>query len=153
MHSYTDKYADTKTAISETCISVSLVRPTEMNFPQARKLMLPEKNSDFDEIQTYEQEDVEQLDIAELFTQFYIDEKELLNHIAEYKKQNPNKQFTLQELTEAYPIQKGLSELVAWYGIANKDDTITIDSTKHDVISYQKDDTLLKVKVPRMIFI
>ena len=153
MHSYTDTYGDTKTAISETCISVSLVRPTELNFPQARKLVLPEKNSDFDEIQTYEQKDVEQLDIAELFTQFYIDEKELLGHIAEYKKQNPNKQFTLQELTEAYPIQKGLSELVAWYGIANKDDTITIDSTKRDIISYQKDDTLLKVKVPRMIFI
>ncbi len=153
IHIYTDKYGDAKTGISEDCMTVPPARPTEMNFPQARKLVIPEKNSDFDAIQTYKQEDVGFLDVSELFTQFYIDEKELLNQIAEYKKQNPNKQFTLQELIESYPIQKGLSELIAWYGIANKDDMITIDFTKHDIISYKKNDELLKVKVPRMIFI
>lgn len=153
MHSYTDTYGDAKTAISERCMTVFPVRLTELHFPQARRFVLPEKNSDFDAIQTYEQEAVERLDIAELFTQFYIDEKELLGHIAEFKRQNPNRQFTLQELTEAYPIQKGLSELVAWYGIANKSEMITVDSAKRDVISYQKDGTLLKVSVPRMIFL
>lgn len=152
MHAYTKKFGDKKTAISDECMWLQNLKP-KMFFPQSRKAITPEKNSSFNEIHSFNQEDVQVLDIQELFTQFYVDEKELLNHLKEFKQQKNNEQFTLKELLEVFPLQKGLSELVAWYGIANKQDGILITQETQDIITYQKDDKTIMVKVPRMIFL
>ncbi len=95
-------------------------------FPQARKPILPEKTSEFSEIKTFDREGADVTDLSELFNQFYIDEKELYAHIADFRSQTEKNQFTLKDLTDAFPIQKGLSELIAYFGIANKEKLIGI---------------------------
>ncbi|MBR1537167.1 MAG: hypothetical protein IJ630_09530 [Treponema sp.] len=49
-------------------------------------------------------------------------------------------------------MQKGLSELIAYFGIANKEKLIGIEREKSNEISYQKDERTVTVRVPRMVF-
>ena len=121
-------------------------------FPQARKPVYPEYDREFNEIRTFDGTPPDGNAMAELFSQFYIDEKELYSHIAEFRKKTGRSQFTLRELLEIFPIQKGLSELVAWFGIANKEKDIVVDSDKTDDISYQKDGRTVTVSAPRIVF-
>mgnify|MGYP002624622862 CR=1 FL=1 len=149
--SYFEKFSDEKTSLSEKAMTVQ-TKPNVF-FPQARKVVLPEKNSEFKEISSFSSDNTEISDFTELFNQFYIDEKELYSHISEFKSKNGSSQFTLKELVSSFPIQKGLSELIAYFEIANKEKYISVDSEKQDEISYQKDDRTVTVKVPRMVFL
>ena len=60
-------------------------------------------------------------------------------------------QFTLAELLEDSPLEKGLAELVAWYGLAVKQNEMTITDDAVDLIQFTKDDVVFKIKVPRII--
>ncbi len=133
-------------------IFMSVQTRPNLFFPQARKPAYPEYDREFNEIRTFDGKTPDGNAMAELFSQFYIDEKELYSHIAEFRKKTGRSQFTLRELLEIFPIQKGLSELVAWFGIANKEKDIVVDSDKTDDISYQKDGRTVTVTAPRMVF-
>ena len=150
MRDYTDKFADAKTELTDRAMAVQT--KAALFFPQARKPVLPEKTSEFSEIKSFDSEEAELTDLSELFNQFYIDEKELYAHIEDFRSQTGKNQFTLKELTDAFPIQKGLSELIAYFGIANKEKFVGIEREKSDEISYQKDERTITVRVPRMVF-
>ena len=151
MRSYLEKYGDEKSQLSENAMTVQ-TRPSTF-FPQARKPVFPEKNSEFTEISSFNTKSTSLADFTELFNQFYIDEKELYANIASFRAKNGAGQFTLKDLLASFPIQKGLSELVAYFAIANKEKYISVDCEKEDEISYQKDDRTVTVKVPRMVFL
>lgn len=151
VHTYSEKICDEKKLFTEKIMSVE-AKP-ELAFPQARKPEPPEKNSEFNEIKPFEKDATDIRDLSELFTQFYIDEKKLYEYISKYKKNHSPTQFTLKDLVQDFPIKKGLSELVAWFGIANKEKYITIEAEKTDEITYQKDGRIITVKVPRMVFL
>jgi len=151
MRQYFEKFGDEKSPISENAMTVQTKPGT--SFPQARKPILPEKNSEFKEIYSFDMNATDFSDFTELFNQFYIDEKELYANIASFKEKHGAGQFTLKDLISDFPIQKGLSELVAYFAIANKEKYISVDCEKEDEISYQKDDRTVTVKVPRMVFL
>ncbi len=151
MRSYLEKYGDEKSQLSENAMTVQ-TRPATF-FPQSRKPVLPEKNSEFTEISSFDTKNTNIADFTELFNQFYIDEKELYANIESFRAKNGAGQFTLKDLLASFPIQKGLSELVAYFAIANKEKYISVDCEKEDEISYQKDDRTVTVKVPRMVFL
>lgn len=151
MHEYVKKFADEKTELTDKAMKVQ-TRPAVF-FPQARKPVLPEKMSEFSEIKSFDNSETEATDLTELFNQFYVDEKELYAHINDFKKQSGKNQFTLKELVEKFPIQKGLSELLAYFGIANKEKFISVEREKTDEISYEKGEGTVTVKVPRMVFL
>ena len=151
MRSYLEKYGDEKSQLSENAMTVQ-TRPATF-FPQSRKPVLPEKNSEFTEISSFDTKTTSLADFTELFNQFYIDEKELYANIESFRAKNGAGQFTLKDLISDFPIQKGLSELVAYFAIANKEKYISVDTEKQDEISYQKDGRTVTVKVPRMVFL
>ncbi|WP_296333437.1 DUF3375 family protein, partial [uncultured Treponema sp.] len=151
MRTYLEKYGDEKSQLSESAMTVQ-TRPATF-FPQSRKPVLPEKNSEFTEISSFDTKTTSLADFTELFNQFYIDEKELYANIELFRAKNGAGQFTLKDLLASFPIQKGLSELVAYFAIANKEKYISVDTEKQDEISYQKDDRTVTVKVPRMVFL
>ena len=132
------------------CMSVQT--RAELFFPQARKPVYPEYDREFSEIQAFDGAAPDASAMAELFSQFYIDEKELYSHIQEYKRRTGKSQFTLRDLLELFPPQKGLSELVAWYGIANKEKNILVDREKTDELVFSKDGRTMAVTAPRMVF-
>lgn len=132
------------------CMSVQT--RAELFFPQARKPVYPEYDREFSEIQAFDGAAPDASAMAELFSQFYIDEKELYSHIQEYKRRTGKSQFTLRDLLELFPPQKGLSELVAWYGIANKEKNILVDREKTDDLVFSKDGRTMAVTAPRMVF-
>lgn len=141
-----------KMQMPEAALKKSLGKRAELFFPQARKPVYPEYDREFSEIQAFDSAAPDASAMAELFSQFYIDEKELYSHIQEYKRRTGKSQFTLRDLLELFPPQKGLSELVAWYGIANKEKDILVDREKTDELVFSKDGRTMAVTAPRMVF-
>ena len=86
-------------------------------------------------------------------SQFYIDDSLLKKHALEFRNEMHGSQFTLVDLVKRYPIEKGLSEVVAWYSIAEHDDRMKVDSNESDEIEFLREGRTIKVKVPRMIFL
>lgn len=153
MHDYTKKVSEEKINLSqeEMLAFMKIGGKPNVYFPQSRKPVLWEKETVFSKIEIKEQT-FDPRNFSELFNQFYIDEKVLLAHIADFKKATGENQFTLCELVKKFPIQKGLSELVAYFALAGKQSGITIQEEKQDEVVFEKSDSLVKVKVPRLIF-
>lgn len=149
MHVYAQKVQEEKISPPQDFMKIG-TKPA-IYFPQSRKPVLPSREVSFSKIETHENV-FNPADFSELFNQFYVDEKILLDHIAKFKKQNGGNQFTLEELSQSFPIQKGLSEIVAYFALAGKRSSITIDTDKTDEITYEKDGGKVKVKIPRLIF-
>lgn len=121
-------------------------------FPQSRKLVLPNTFSSFSKIEKADQ-GFDNEARSELLNQFCIDEKVLLKTIEDFRAQNNGNQFTLSQLVAAFPIQKGLSEILSYYAIATREDFATIQSEKVDKISFRGLDKKEKIlSAPRIIF-
>lgn len=119
-------------------------------FPQGYKVQLPKKIEAFEEI-ILEEQTFDPRNFSELFNQFYIDEKQLLKRLSAFREKTNKMQFTLAELLEDSPLEKGLAELVAWYSLAVRKNEMTITDDAVDLIQFTKDDVVFKIKVPRII--
>ena len=119
-------------------------------FLKGYKVQLPKKIEPFEEI-ILEEQTFDPRNFSELFNQFYIDEKQLLKRLSAFREKTNKMQFTLAELLENSPLEKGLAELVAWYGLAVKQNEMTITDDAVDLIQFTKDDVVFKIKVPRII--
>lgn len=153
MHIYAEKSSEEKITLPQEKLQnfMQLGGKPLVYFPQSRKPVLPSKDAAFSRIEAREQVfDVGSF--TELFNQFYVDEKILLNHIALFKKSNGGNQFTLPELLEKFPLEKGLSEIVTYFALAGKQKEITVEGGKTDEILFTKNGSLMKVRVPRLIF-
>ena len=99
----------------------------ELFFPQARYPVFPLQTNDFTEMQPF--------------------------NAAEFRSEKNGGQFTLAELIDKYPVEKGLAEIVAWYGMAEHSDRMQVLSDKTDRIQFNRSGTVVSVTVPRMLFI
>lgn len=155
MHKFQDKVEQQKID-SETVQQqiennfLSVETKPEIFFPQGYKVQLPKKIESFEEI-ILEEQTFDPRNFSELFNQFYIDEKQLLKRLSAFREKTNKMQFTLAELLEDSPLEKGLAELVAWYGLAVKQNEMTITDDAVDLIQFTKDDVVFKIKVPRII--
>jgi hypothetical protein len=125
----------------------------ELLFPQARFPVLREQTNTMEEMTTFDNSIIDQNSLKGLFNQFYIDEKELQQCADYFRAERCGAQFTLRELVQRYPVKKGLAEVVAWYAIAEHNDRMKVQTDKTDEIQFKKDGTVVKVTVPRMLFI
>ena len=76
--------------------------------------------------------------ILSLKGEFSVDEKELWNHVTDFARDKGGKNFTLKELAEAYPIKKGLEEMVAYISVLReKAKSVTLSETETDLITYR----------------
>ena len=127
-----------------------------LRFPQARTLILPPLKQNFEPIISFtEQESAELLQQSGLFNQFYVDENLLKKHIEQYRSRflHGAVQFSLHDLIEKFPIEKGLSEAAAYFALAPKLSPAAVildDVTEH--ITYTYNNRSVVLTVPKLIF-
>jgi hypothetical protein len=94
-------------------------------------------------------------DLAGLYNQFYVDKGELgkrINSMLETRSQ-----VSLAELSQDYPIEKGLSEIIVYFSLAAEDHTHHIDDLQQEEIEYDVDEatgtrTKPRLRLPRIVF-
>ncbi|HCF29529.1 MAG TPA: DUF3375 domain-containing protein [Cyanobacteria bacterium UBA11049] len=91
-------------------------------------------------------------EIADLYHQFYVDEAALAQRIAQVLERRA--EVTLAELIELYPVEQGLSEIVAYLAIATKAEQHSINDTTTEsiVIPSMEPETQLCLTLPQVVF-
>lgn len=92
--------------------------------------------------------DLSSANLSELFSQFYVDESRLRRHIAALLERQPA--ATLGEITAAYPLTKGLAELVAYIALAARHEAHDIDEEGIEEISLGDNGRV--VRLPRVVY-
>jgi len=94
----------------------------------------------------------EGIDTDLLYKQLYIDPEELKAKIRELLKSET--QITLKQLTEVFPIEKGLAEIITLLNIASKDRKTLINELVSESITITNRETnkRFKINVPQVIF-
>ena len=115
----------------------------------AKKLYTPKKPEVF---KNEEVDAVIEVDMDSFYNLFFVDEEALQQNIIALLQHK--KQVTLSEVIEAYPIKKGVSELVGYISIAKNSDNAMVDENEKmsiEVIDFDKN--AKKVLLPKIIFI
>lgn len=89
-----------------------------------------------------------------LYDQLYVDPAALRERIRLLLRGRT--QISLREIVEEVPIEKGLSELVAYFGIATayeRNRRATINEAVRETIYYRHDDRTFQVELPQTIFL
>lgn len=79
-----------------------------------------------------DEEDLSAIDFTRLHTQFYVDQTVLRERIEQMLAFRP--EVTLTDILEQYPLEKGLSEILAYCTLAAKNPDHIIDATQHETI-------------------
>jgi len=91
--------------------------------------------------------------LEELRNYCYVDEEVLKQQIAAMLESQH--QVTLAEIIERYPVEKGLSEVIAYLAIASGDRKHAIDDSASDrieIASYSDKENLMHLTLPQVIF-
>lgn len=116
-----------------------------------RPLFNPIKNVEIRAIKL-EEGNADSVDASVLYRQIYIDYDRLKNNIRELLKFKT--QATLKQITDVYPIEKGLTEVIAYYDIASKDSKSFIDDETTEIITIKNRETdrCFEIQLPQVIF-
>lgn len=98
--------------------------------------------------------DAQEVQADGLYEQLYIDPAELKGRIKVLLRGKD--QISLRQVTEEIPIEKGLSELVAYFGIATQWEKLQkaiINEDRTETIAYRKDGRDFKVDLPQTLFL
>lgn len=96
-------------------------------------------------------EKVIEVDLTKLYNQVYVDEVLLKQNIQKHLQKKP--QFTLKELHENYPIQKGISELIVYLKLAQNMDNAYLEAYKEEILIETAEGEIKKVVMDRVVFI
>ncbi len=124
-----------------------------VNLHMERRLWSPPERPRFDrQPLEIDEEELDGLDISELFDLFSVERDQLEQHIEEvlmYKSQ-----ATLCDVVEAFPVKHGLSEVITYMAIATDTRRHTIDDSVTESITVKSPNNLTReVSLPRIIFI
>jgi hypothetical protein len=94
----------------------------------------------------------ESVDTDLLYKQLFVDLEELRNRIGELLRFNT--QITLKQVTETYPVEKGLSEIIGFLSIASNDKRSVIHDEYMETITVSNKDTGKKfeIRIPQIVF-
>lgn len=103
---------------------------------------------DFDDMRSVSLDE----EMAELYHQFYVDETLLMQRIAQLLERRA--EVTLAELVELYPVEQGLSEIVAYLAIATKFEQHRINDTTIEsiVVASLEPEKWFRLTLPQVIF-
>ncbi len=127
----------------------------ELSLVMERSLWEPTQTIPVDKLPTQvDMDDLSTIDFTRLHTQFYIDQtrlRERVEHVLEVRSE-----CTLADLLDQYPLEKGLSELLAYCTIAAKSPYHVIDTTHNETIPLSsiadRMDTPRAVILPRILY-
>ncbi|MDR1747470.1 MAG: DUF3375 domain-containing protein [Spirochaetaceae bacterium] len=137
----------------------------ELFFPLRRYPILPGKEKNAMPMEPAENDSAASGEVLQrLFSQFYIDEKQLLKTIEEYReKRGAASQFTLAELTAEYPIRKGIAEVVGYVSTASRlvplGQAVILDSEKETIRfspveeAGDEENREMEIVLPKVIFL
>ena len=89
-----------------------------------------------------------------LYEQLYIDPAELRGRIKALLRNRD--QISLRQVTEELPLEKGLTELVAYFGIATtleRQQKAIINEEQTETIVYHKDGRDFRIDLPQTLFL
>jgi len=121
-----------------------------------RALWEPGETLSFDELPVNVDDiDLSSIDLSRLYSQFYVDEAVLREHIDTLLALQP--EITLTDLLNQYPIKKGLSEILTYCAIAAQDARHLIDASSRERIPFsgaseRTSETERFVTVPRIVY-
>lgn len=121
-------------------------------FPQARYPVYPEQRYSPLSMSEFSSDMLSSSAFRGLFKQFYIDEKVLKARLDSFRKEKNGESFSLCDLLNSNPIEKGLSEVIAWYDIAQKESGVEIRQNEKETVRFSKGDKTVAVTLPRIIF-
>ncbi|WP_260292472.1 DUF3375 domain-containing protein [Sedimenticola hydrogenitrophicus] len=125
----------------------------DFNLPLERPLHTPSTRPLIEDI-VIEGGDIE-LDAAALYGQVVVDSAQLARQIRQTLQ--ARSQVTLRELTEAYPLQHGLAELVAYLQLGSETFKTVVDEEMPEAIEWEvmTDDVARRrrARLPRVIFV
>lgn len=121
-------------------------------FPQARYPVYPEQRYSSLSMSEFSSDMLSSSAFRGLFKQFFIDEKALKSRLESFRKEKNGEAFSLCELLCSHPVEKGLSEVIAWYDIAQKDGAVEIRQNEKETVMFSKGDKTVAVTLPRIIF-
>ena len=120
----------------------------EIALPMSRGLFRPSVRPVIDEVP---EEGEANFDASALYKQHYVDERELGARIR-FALQD-RQQISLAELLERYPVQKGLSEVVAYLHIASESDHALVNLEQEETITWQDEKGYRKeALMPEVLF-
>ena len=136
--------------IEPSSFEIEIQTKPNLSFPQARIPVLPEFDLSFGTIESFENSTLNQEAIESLTSQFRIDTETLEKNLQNYYKEI-KRQFSLGEFVSKYPINQGLSEIVAFFSIKENIKS-TVDDSQYEEINYSNNGRKYTVKIPRIIF-
>ena len=127
--------------------TLSLNKPA-LEMPMSRGLFRPATRPVISETPEDGEAD---FDTTALYTQHYVDERALLARIRFALQSQP--QISLAELVKLYPVEKGLSEVVAYLHIASESDHALVDSdSSEEIIWHDAEGRQKEAVMPVVIF-
>ena len=112
--------------------------------------VLPNTQKDFSKMEQCSDSEFNIADYNDLLSQFFVDRKQLIRNINDYRKKHII-QFTLGQLLEEYPITKGMAEIAVYYDLLNSEKGLTVDENAKEQICYESEGIIIKVTVPKLI--
>ena len=102
---------------------------------------------------SFEEGDSSDMETSVLFKQFYVNPDELKENIRNMLR--TNEQVSLKQISDVYPIQKGLSEAITYLSIASKDKKAIISDDLFEEIQISNSDKnkYFSISIPKVIFI
>jgi hypothetical protein len=92
------------------------------------------------------------VDTRALFEQFYVDKERLRARLR--KALQTRRQISLAELLDAYPLEQGLAELVAWLSLATGEESGVVDEERLQNVTWQEaDGRTRQATLPTVIFV
>jgi hypothetical protein len=121
----------------------------KIELPMSRRLFRPPHRPVVDD---QPEEGTAEFDAAALFEQHHVDEQQLKYRIR--RALRGRTQISLEQLCRIYPVEKGLSEVVAYLNLACKDERAFVDTDNYQEICWcTVDNEMRKVHMPSVIFV
>lgn len=122
-------------------ISTVMERKIILNYNAKQKFILPK---------FIEKQDIQNIDLSKLYSQFYVDNNALLNRIKTLLVDKT--QVNLKEIIKVYPLEKGLSEVIAYISLAKTFDRHLIDHERKVLIEFDKRNKKY-IEIPEIIYL
>lgn len=136
-------------------IMMEIETTPDLLFPLARNLRFAKEENVIPAI-LFEEQNGNKEAILSLKNEFFVDEKLLEDRICLYFKESGAISFTLYELTQRFPVEKGLEEIVCYMGLAEKwagkGNNGAINNEQEEQILYTWKDKNYTVNLPEVRF-
>ncbi len=122
----------------------------ELLFPLSRTIKLEKEESTAPVILFDDANDKNA--VLSLHAEFYVDENELMSRIELFFRENGRESFSLGELVERFPVEKGLEEIVTYITIAEKREKNAVNPDIEETILYTWKEREYSVRLPEVRF-